>query len=196
MTIPEQIKKKALSLSKKLSADKVVQALDKEFPPNEVPCAKTVYRWRKERSNRALGASRKQDSTLPRPPADARREDHFDRLVDMAITLLGEKPRKISQEIVWTPNGTLPPIPLEENMSKRRLSQALAGAHDSMLISGEQTLADFSHLEAHLRHESAIIRRLGLTEAMKKDPRELVYVLRLLARRKTFKGKCEVCKDL
>jgi len=124
------------------------------------------------------------------------KQDHTDRMVDIAITLLGEKPRKISPEIVWTPDGTLPPTPLEESMSARTLTQALTGARDAILCSGARTNADFAHLEAHLRRENATVGQLGLSGAMKKHPGEVVKALRLLARRKTFKGKCEVCKDL
>jgi hypothetical protein len=54
---------------------------------------------------------------------------------------------------------------------------------------------DFECLTAHLKEECRIVGEEGLDKAVQQDPYAVIDAVRLASRRKTFKGKCEVCKD-
>jgi len=55
---------------------------------------------------------------------------------------------------------------------------------------------DFECLVAHLKKECSVVGRKGLDKAVQQDPYAVIEALRVISRRKTLKGKCEVCKDL
>lgn len=55
---------------------------------------------------------------------------------------------------------------------------------------------DFEFLVAHLKKECPIVARKGLDKAVERDPYAVIEALRVISRRKTLKGKCDICEDL
>ena len=124
-----------------------------------------------------------------------RRQQHFDQLAGIASTLLGEDIYKKEPDPSWEEYGGSLPPPLSDWMTNEQLTGQLRDNWDGALVTYQYNQWDFDCLVSHLKAEYPEIVPLGLDEAIRDNPRELMQALRVVSRRKTFKGTCPVCPD-
>jgi len=168
MAAPKEIKKRALELnSQGLSAEKVVRELEKESPNSmDIPCPKTIYRWRKEKPATKLEAS--EVLVLERM------REHFDYLIGIAKSLL-------DNVYLW---GHDP-----ENIAAR-LSQRY-----NFLLAEVYSLLDWESFESHLKEEYPDLAPKTMWDIIDEDPVGTVRILELIVKRGAFTGTCPVCQD-
>jgi len=124
-----------------------------------------------------------------------RKEEHFEHLADIADKLLARNLDKVIQK-------TSPPRGDQFDMfeyfwkgigiTREHLSDILGEHVDAFFDAND---VDFEYFLSHLKAEYPEIESKGLDRVVKENPYELIETLRILARRKTFKGTCPVCED-
>ncbi len=140
-----------------------------------------------------------------------KREEHFDRMANIAHELVtvftcledvrgidGEKYSVGEGEGKYQLTGAELAVCLQENLDKVRHNGPFVGTDDLAHDHDAWPDLDLEHLECHLRAELAgnlDCGSKGLQLLAKENPYELIEALRVLWRRKTFKGKCDVCRD-
>lgn len=133
------------------------------------------------------------------PIISKRREEHFDRIADVATLLLAndldsvtENPTRedqfgIFKYTIWHGGSGL-------GITHEQLSQLLDQNIES--VSDQPNDAyDLDCLLSHLKDECPQIKSKGFGNFVKENPYKLIEALRIFIRRKTFKGTCPVCKD-
>jgi excisionase family DNA binding protein len=124
-------------------------------------------------------------------------EQHFDHLADIAkgllsgnldnVTAKSTKTGDIFEYTFW--EGTV-----GQGIARKQLSEMLERNIESFYEQPNDTY-DLDYFLYHLVAEYPEVQSKGFNNFAKKNPYELVEMLRLLVRRKTFKGTCPVCKD-
>lgn len=137
------------------------------------------------------------------PTVARRREWHFDRLADIASAFLINgidtvmpsidtvMPRTIRGDEYGRSKYTVGEQEVE--ISNFELSLALQANIQSVL--SRFSPWDITCLIYHLKAESPEIESKGFTDVVRENPYELIDRLRVLARRKLFKGTCPICQD-
>ncbi len=212
MTAPKEIKQRALELSSQgLSAEKVLKALDKEFNhSSDIPGERTIYRWRKEKPADSI-----QVPETPKPAVStnlilANKKEHFDQLAEVAKALLIEcdyledfieNPKKDEQQKEYMhPVGDeyWPVSRSQISLSLKNNLDAISGViygYEGWDISKIYPRIDIECLVSHLEEECSEVKLKGFAKAIEENPYEIIDTLRVLCRRKIFKGTCSICKD-
>ncbi len=181
---PDKIKKRTLELIRDHSAKHVHKQLVKEFPDADLPDERTIKRWEDEAGAQAL--KERQESYIKE-----HKQAHFAQLVDIANMLLGEElgsllnvkgeTYSLIEEGRWV------------DKDKSELTAMIESNIDyicSILTSWEF----FDMFVTHLEHEIEEIKQ-DFFRYIKEKPLEFVNLVRTLAQRKVFKGKCPVCEE-
>lgn len=128
--------------------------------------------------------------------ATKRLEEHFDRLANMVKILLENGLDTVTKN---DPSVSAFPYTLWSGQSGMSIPHELLSSYlqkniDQLYLEYEDfDLPDFM---CHLEAEHIEIKSKGLRKVVAENPYELIEVLRVLVRRKTFnKGTCPVCKD-
>jgi hypothetical protein len=195
MSYRPEIKQRALELIQEgYSPGKAADALSKEFPKElKHPDERTIRRWRK-----ALLEQQKEMKL--EPIVLSRMEEHFEHLADIVWAVLSnpynldgvkENPSRgtpfdIFKYTLWESGSG-------QGITHGQLSSMLGENIDRV----DYVFAEFDFycLILHLRAESPEIEAKGFYTVATENPYELIDTLRILARRKTFKGTCPVCQD-
>ncbi|MFC1924790.1 hypothetical protein ACFLXA_05460 [Chloroflexota bacterium] len=210
MAVPKEIKQRALELQG-LSADKVVRELAKEFPNStDIPCPKTIYRWRKEKALTEIKVSSTLRLSLSSSLAVVNKKEHFDQLALVAKALLNvhdylentsKNPSKDEQCKEYAqPSGDeyWPLSHAELSSSLQRNLDVMNGVIHGYEGWDESKIfprIDIECLVYHLGEECSEVKSKGFSKAIEENPYEVIDNLRVLCRRKTFKGTCPVCQD-
>ncbi|MFC1951337.1 hypothetical protein ACFLXN_02900 [Chloroflexota bacterium] len=181
---PEEIKQRALELNRDRSAGQAYKSLMREFPDVEVPDERTIRRWANEAGAEAL--NERQEVYVKE-----HKQAHFAQLVDIANMLLGDElgsllnvegdTYSIIEEGRWT------------DKTKSELTSMIEGNIDnicSILTAWEF----FDMFVAHLEYENDELKQ-DFYKYINDKPLEFVNLVRTLAQRKVFKGKCPVCEE-
>ncbi|MFC1993063.1 hypothetical protein ACFLV3_04570 [Chloroflexota bacterium] len=207
MAYPDEVKEIALKLYQGRSAEKTIELLRKElfsqnkiigiekYTENDIPSARTVRTWRKDA--RSLGMSTNKisqtDNTKQQViPITRQMNQHFQQLFHVAIAILGGIGHIQSvgnrryrvyglEKMPELVAGTLTRIELTEWLQGNMISA----------YNENSTLTDC--FRQHMTAENSKCQ--DLAEYAQSSPEELFKLLQLVALRKTFQGKCEVCKD-
>lgn len=167
---------------------------DTEFP---LRTKRFIKRRRKEFSaaKRVLEIQIQKESD---PITAKRKEEHFDRLADITAQLLANNLENVEE----TPSQKDPTDPFKYTIWD---GGAGVGITHDLLVSGlrgniERTQHqfsdwDFGYFLYHLAAEIPEIESRGFSSVVEEKPYKLIETLRVLVRRKTFKGTCPVCKD-
>ncbi|MGA7677698.1 MAG: helix-turn-helix transcriptional regulator [Dehalococcoidia bacterium] len=128
------------------------------------------------------------------PLTTKRREQHFDHLAEMADALLAKGLSGVMPAPIIERKGVKYEYVGQsgEYMTREQLSKALEeNLNEADAKFGSNDLLDL------IRHVAAEYepRPKRLEEVFRENPFEFVNKLRILARRKTFKGTCAICKD-
>jgi len=129
-----------------------------------------------------------------------RRKDHFDHLADIAQGLLSgnldnvtAKSTKAGDQFdifeytIWEGGA-------RQGITRKQLSDMM-DRNVELYYEQPNDTYDLDYFLHHLIAEYPEVESKGFNNFAKENPYELVDILRLLARRKTFKGTCPVCKD-
>jgi len=181
---PDKIKKRALELIRDHSVRQVYTQLAKEFSAAKLPDEDTIKRWEDEAGAQAL--RERQEAYVKE-----HKQAHFAQLVDIANMLLGEElgsllnvkgeTYSLIEEGRWV------------DKDKSELTTMIESNIDyicSILTSWEF----FDMFVKHLEHENEEIKQ-DFYKYIKDKPLEFVNLVRTLAQRKVFKGKCPVCEE-
>ncbi len=124
-----------------------------------------------------------------------RLEEHFDRLADMVGILLANGLETITKNdpIISAFPYTLWSGQAGMGIPHKLLSSYLQQNIDQLFL--EYNDFDLQNFMSHLEAEYPDIGSEGLRKVVAENPYELIEILRVLARRKTFKGTCSVCED-
>jgi hypothetical protein len=195
MSYRPKIKQRALELIQEgYSSGAVINALMQEFPKElKHPDERTIRRWR-----RAV-LEQKKEMKLE-PIVLNRIQEHFEHLTNIVLALLSnplnldgvrenpstEAPFDMFKYTLWEGDSG---IGITHEQLSSMLQESIERAD---YIFGEW---DFQCLILHLMAESPEIESKGFYKIAAENPYELIETLRILARRKTFKGTCPVCKD-
>ena len=194
MAYPEAIKRRALELSKGRSAAHVLKILEQEFKEQYMPDERTIRRWRKEKPMAPEAQKRIELEWLLMESM----KEHFEHLTDVARTLLANgldtvEPKRSkgdefepAEYIVW--DGYFE----KATVNQDQLSDML---DDNIPLAASKHGLDFDCFLSHLEVEYSDIESKGLWKVIRENPYELIETLRVLARRKTFKGTCPVCEN-
>ena len=181
---PEEIKQRAIELYRDRSAGQVYEQLIKEFPDVEIPDERIIRRWVNDAGDEALNERRQVF-------IEELRQAHFAHLTDIANMLLGNE----VGNVLNTEGKTYTII--EEggavDKTKRQLTGMIEGNID--YICSILPAWDFFDLfVTHLEHENEEIKQ-DFFKYIKDKPLEFINLVRTLAQRKVFKGKCPVCEE-
>ena len=129
-----------------------------------------------------------------------REKDHFDHLADITQGLLSGNLDNVTAkstkagdqfdifEYIFWEGG------LRQGITRKQLSDMMERNVELYYEQPNDTY-DLDYFLHHLIAEYPEVESKGFNNFVKENPYELVDILRLLARRKTFKGTCPVCKD-
>jgi hypothetical protein len=202
MTYSEKLKSRALRLYNGPhtvpSADEVCDILGREFPGKKIPDARTIRRWKANETRvMAVVAESRQPTTID-PMIAKRREEHFEQLAITATILLQGNLHTV-QDV--SSGGTNPPEYMifteergDESISHEKLASALVN-NLANLVDTEIDSVDFDSLMEHLKAELPEVPSNIPFPYSYENPYEVIDALKILSKRKTFKGKCAVCKD-
>ncbi len=201
MSFPDEIKGKALAYFGKCTAPMAVKLLEKEilsmeispgikkYQPDDIPSERTVRRWWKK-----LGSKVNQSICFNSKPAQMTpgMNQHYRQLSRLAGAIVGDighiqavgKSRfrvYTDKKVQGLAVGTLTRTELAEHL------------HCEMISLYNKNSALFDCLRQHLAVENSKCQ--DLAEYAQSSPGEVFKLLQLVALRKTFQGKCEICKD-
>lgn len=207
MAFPEQIKQRAIELSRGRSAREVLRLLDREFPDElSLPDERTIRRWRK--AEPAIHVDEEQERIKSSVSENWR--EHNEQLAGVANMLLANDLDRVIE------GGTFTRIASSgEPIETRQVDYTLISGTDNapyeltneqlsnqLVQNIELTVHEYTewffyecflpHLISELPEE---LKTKGFWDIVKEQPYQLIEVLRLVAARKTFKGTCPVCKD-
>jgi len=179
---PEEMKRRAIQLSRKMSAGQVYATLVEEFPDAELPDERTINSWANSNKVNILKEQQEQD-------AEEYKWAHFAHLRDIAEMLLSREVGNVLnlKEDTYTiveEGGTI-------DKTKKELSAMILGNIEyicSILTAWEF----FDIFVKHLEYENEEIKQ-DLYKYIKDKPLEFVNIIRTLAQTKEFKGTCPVC---
>lgn len=122
--------------------------------------------------------------------------EHFDRLSQMVSALLANGLDTITKN---DPNLYTHPYTLWSGQSgmsipHELLSSKLQQNIDQLFLEYQEF--DLRNFMCHLEAEHTEIKTRGLSKVVVENPYELIEILRVLVRRRTYnRGTCSVCKD-
>ena len=119
------------------------------------------------------------------------KEEHFARMADIAASLLRNGLDTVARD---SQGGLSMSKGMGVIMIYDELTEALEGNFKSACFEFSDYDVNASFVR-HLEAEVPDIRTQGLQNYLEKHPYEMIETLRLLCRRKTFKGNCPICKD-
>ena len=119
------------------------------------------------------------------------KEEHFARMAEIAASLLKNGLDTVARD---SQGGLSMGRGMGVIMIYDELTEALEGNFKSACFEFSEYDVNTSFI-SHLEAEVPDIKTQGLREYLEGHPYEMIETLRLLCRRKTFKGTCRVCKD-
>ena len=207
MAFSEQIKQRAIELSRGRSAREVRRLLDREFPDElSLPDERTIRRWREaepvihfnqeqERTHSSVSENLKEHNEQLAGVANMLLANDLDRVIEgvtiTSITASGEpkESRQVEYIITNGSNYDSPPYDLTKEQLSVQLEQNIDFA-----IHEYTDWFFYQCFLPHLRSElSEELKSKGFWDIVKEHPYQLIETLRVLAARKTFKGTCPVC---
>ena len=192
------------SLLAKLSDSEVLEDMQATAFPLR---SKGFIKRRRKEFNAAKRVRQEQIHKEGDPLIAKRREEHFGHLANIANALLS------ARDHLWAirvyPNGEYGSYAygLEDDEDTWGCSRQQVGIdlRESVDIALGRTFEswedpecndwDFDCLVSHLKAEYGAIETSGFFRVVEENPFGLLDLLRVVARRKTFKGTCPVCKD-
>jgi len=186
MLFSEEYKKRAVELSQQYTAQEVSTHLSQEFPDKPPPDERTIRRWRKVYSN---GLIQLIDSK--------RKEEHFDHLVGIVNLLLDNEVSKV----FGNPSSSDEPeaddytIISEETDFKKIPHGYLVERIENNIDYVCKTFSVFDFWECLFPHLMAETKYNDFNQFYENHTIEFIDTLRILVRRKTFKGTCPVCEE-
>jgi excisionase family DNA binding protein len=134
------------------------------------------------------------------PVIAKRMEQHFDHLADITKALLSGNLDNVTvkstktgdqfdifEYILWEGGAG-------QSITRKQLSDMLERNIESLSEQPDGAY-DLTCFISHLAAEYPDVISKGLDSTVEENPYELIDILRLLVKRKTFKGTCPVCKD-
>lgn len=127
-----------------------------------------------------------------------RLERHFNELVQTASSLLGNGLDDLVENPVKGKGALFEYVPGSDisggcGMTREGLRVTLA---ENLYSAIDRNGLKVNYLCSHLEAEVFEIATNGINKAIQDNPYSIVRVLQLLVDRKTFKGTCDICKDL
>lgn len=187
MAFPEQIKKKTIELRVGRSAGAILQALVRAFPDEDLPDERTIRRWIKTKSQATL--------------ISEKLESHFQYIAKVAQALLGNDLDTVMKDTILGDGTTIDKYRIinsktgkEVLITHEELVKLLK--HNANSVPFPVDSDDFECFINHFAAEYPEIDSIGWDNLIEENPYRLIEILRGLANKKTFKGKCPICRDL
>lgn len=220
---PKLIRRAVELLDEGCTPGQVLKVLLKEMPDEELPTERTIRRWKKVRPRVAQLMPKQEPTSASAPSVAEAQRQHFAYMAEIANGLLAATYHPLDS-IRKNPEGEVEygeyllgsdddawPVSREDLSAWLKKNLAIASGRDHPAPGEYEALEDgsapplpeskvypdydFECLMAHLKDECSIIGAEGLDKAVQQDPYAVIDAVRLASRRKTFKGKCEVCRD-